>query len=89
MLAISLFSFPALLVKSASTGDFTEALELWKLLAPQTLLLAAYFIWRNTDLFDDYLGKEKHDTMSLQALEERLNLLREKYSTILERESAK
>ena len=48
LLAISLFSFPALLVKSASSGDFTEALELWKLLAPQTLLLAAYFIWRNT-----------------------------------------
>ena len=89
LLAISLFSFPALLAKTASSGDFTDVLEVWKLVAPQTILLFAYFIWRNTDLFDDYLGKEKHDTMSLQVLEERLNLLREKYSAILERESAK
>ena len=89
LLAISLFSFPALLVMAALSGGFTDVLEVWKLLAPQTLLLATYFIWRNTDLFDDYLGKEKHDTMSLRVLEERLNLLREKYSTILERESAK
>lgn len=52
--------------------------------SPVVVLLGLFVVWRNTDLLDAFRREQKYEDLSVEALEERMNILRETYVEIRE-----
>ena len=73
------------LILAVVSNDSTQLMMSLRF-SPVVVLLCLFIVWRNTDLLDAFRREQKYEVLSVEALEERMNILRETYVTVREHE---
>jgi len=71
------------LILAVESNDSTQLMISLRF-SPVVVLICLFVVWRNTDLLDAFRRKQKYEDLGVEALEERMNILRETYVEIRE-----
>ena len=83
----SLTQLPLIASMAIASNDMTLMMEALRMIP--ILFVGLFVLWRNTALLDAFRRESKPEDLSLEALEQRLNLLREKYVAVREHEDGR